>query len=257
MFTKRIAPARRLPGWVVAVVSLWIVAHFFAIGVHVLSARSGPWLVPNIGPSTAEGPPFATELSKETTRYYLQPLRMTSDYHYASNHVDSPAVYFEAKLKDDNGNVTQTLQFPAAKENAWLRHRHAVLAEGLGGDVPIPMPRGEMIPAKGQEAERVLLWYGADPKEKKLDLIEKEQHLIKDLFKDPSMQLSKPRDYTLLLARSYARYLCRKHGAASVQIVRYSRDPIMPALLFLPAEAIPPGTFDSLVSQFEEYRREN
>jgi hypothetical protein len=242
---------------VTVVVSIFVVVHFLAIGVHVLGARSGPWLVPGIGPSPAEGPPFTTDLNQRATRFYLEPLRLTGDYHYLSNRLDMPQVQFEAILRDDKGNVTQKLQFPDPKANAWVRHRQALLAEALGGDMPVMLPRGEMIPAKGKEAERITVWYPPSPDEKKLILRETEQHLVKDLIKGPDMQLSRPRDWSLIVARSYARYLCRTHGAASVTIVRNSRDPIMPAFLFLPEEAIMPGTFDTLASQFEEYRRDN
>lgn len=258
MSSTRAPLPRPLPGWVVAAVSLFVVFHFFAVTAHVLGARSGPWLVPGIGPSPAEPPPFVGEQIKlATSRFYLQPLRLASDYHYMSNRVDMPQVELEAILRDEKGNVMQTLSFPSAKDNPWVRQRHALLAEQLGGDMPVPIPRGEMIPAKGQETEKLTVWYPPSPQEKKLVLRETEQHLVKDLIKDPSMQLSRPRDWTLLAARSYARYLCRKHGAASVTLVRKSNDPIMPALLFLPDELIPPGTFDTLASQFEEYRREN
>jgi hypothetical protein len=255
MVLKRAPLARPLPGGVVVFASLFVVFHFFAINMYILAAPSGPWLVPGFGPSPALGPPFASELSKATTEYYLQPLRMAGNYHYSSNHVDMPSIVFEARLRDERGDVFKTLQFPSPKDNFWLRHRHAILAEGLGGDVPIPLPRGEMIPAQGQATQTLKLWYPADPQEKKLAIRETEQHLVKDLFKDPGMQLARPREWTLLLARSYARYLARAYGAASVQIIRNSRDPVMPALLF--GETVPPGTFETLVSQFEDYRRDN
>jgi hypothetical protein len=51
------------------------------------------------------------------------------------------------------------------------------------------------------------------------------------------------------------RHLCREHGAASAELTRLSRQPIMPVVLF--AEEPPAGTFDTLVSTFEEYRRDN
>ncbi len=247
--------SRPLPLWAVAGLSLLILFHFTAVVVHVLAASSGPWLVPGLGPSEALGPAFASQIRQVTTDYYLQPLQLASEFHYASNRVDLPHVYFEARLKDDKGDV-ETLRFPGPKDSAAVRYRYRLLAEGLGGDIPIQMPRGEMIPAKGQENEKVILWYPPEPREKRLTLIEKEPHLVKDLVKDPGMELARPRKWTLLLAQSYARYLCRKHGAVSVELSRHSRNPIMPAMLFLPEDATMPGMFDTLVSQFEEYRCE-
>jgi hypothetical protein len=70
------------------------------------------------------------------------------------------------------------------------------------------------------------------------------------------MPLSRPSAWSLILARAYARHLCREHGAASAEIVRHSRNPILPTTLFM-VDQLPPNTFQELVCSFGEYRLEN
>jgi hypothetical protein len=258
MLPKLTPLPKTLPSSIVAVLSLCVVGHFFAVGAHVLAARSGPWLVPNFfTPSMAEGPTFATMIDQTTYRYYLQPLGMTGDFSYTSDRVDQPDVYFEARLRNEHGEVVKKLRFPSPEDSVWLRQCYSLLAEGLGGDAPVPVQQMVQIPAPGQESPRIKVWNPPVPMEKKLVLLETEQHKVKSLMKDPSMQLSKPREWTLLLARSYARHLCRQEKVASVELVRYSRDPIMPVVLLMPGDRMPAGTFDTLESQFEVYHREN
>ena len=60
-------------------------------------------------------------------------------------------------------------------------------------------------------------------------------HLV-PRYRGPVVQV--PMELSLVLAHSYARYLCRAHGAASVEIVRYVRPPISYAVL-LPPHAVP------------------
>jgi hypothetical protein len=59
-----------------------------------------------------------------------------------------------------------------------------------------------------------------------------------------------PSPFSLQLARSYARYLCRHYGATSAELIRHSRRPIYPALMF---EREPtPDAFEELVCSFGE-----
>jgi hypothetical protein len=258
MQPKRPLLAKPLPGWVVVLVSLFVVFHFLALGAHVLSARTGPWLVPSMGiPSMAEPPAFAALVDQRTREYYLRPLGLIGDYTYASDRGDMPEVYIEARLRNEQGDLIKTIRLPDKTDNAWLRQRHALLALGLGGDMPVPVQQMVQIPAPGQQSPKIKLWQPAGPMEKKLVLHETEQHLVKGLMKDPTMQLSRPREWTLLLARAYARYLCGQVKAASVELVRFHRDALSPVLLVLPGDQIPPGTFDTFESQFEVYTREN
>lgn len=261
MPAKPLAP-RPLPGALLLAASLFVAFHLLAVAILALAAPSGPWPTP-FGVSQALGPPFAGRLSEVTTRYYLTPLRMTHNYHFLSNRPDAPEVAFEVKLKDADGVVRETLRFPPTREhprraesgwfddNPWLRQRYALLALALGDDEPLPPPRGEEVPAPGQRASRVKVWKMDGPNS--ASLLEVEQHLLKDVFKQQP-EVYRPRDWSLLLARAYQRHLARAHGAASVELVRFRRQAVMPALLFL--EQTPPGTFDTQTSTFEEYHRE-
>jgi hypothetical protein len=245
---------------VIWLASLAVGVHFCALVTLVLSAQSGPW-VTRFGDSPAEGPLFATRIANHIVRddqgrvvarlgllpWYLEPLRMTHNYHFTSNRLMLSEVYFEARLKDDKGTVT-TLKFPDETSNAWMRHRQTLLALGLGDDMPVQPPRGEVIPAPNQKMRTYTIWEpvkGADA----LKLREVPEHLV-----PKDRPVFRPSEWSLLLAHSYARYLCREHGAASVELIRHSRDPVIPAVMFLPEP--PPDTFNELVCSFGEYRRE-
>jgi hypothetical protein len=234
-----------LPSGLVILGSAFVVFHLLAIAVLVLSAPSGPWPTP-FGPSQAVGPPFATRVAELTTRYYLQPLKMTHNYHFLGNRPDAPELYFEVRLKDADGRLIDTLHFPSPRANAWLRHRHALLAQSLGDDEPVQPPQGEVIPAPGKKMETMRIWNPVGPNQ--FALQEVEVQLV------PKTGATRPREWSLILARSYMRHLCREHGAASAELTRYSRQAVMPGYLFL--EEAPPGTFDALASTFEEYHRE-
>jgi len=243
---RAIAP-RPLPPALIWVGSLAIVLHLFAVLMLVLAAQSGPWAT-RFGDSPAEGPMFAGKINNVLTPWYLQPLRMTANYHFLSNRLSVSEVFFEARLKDDKGNVT-TLQFPDPTGNPWVRHRQSLLAGGLGDDIPVQAPRGEVIPAPGQQMQTYTIWEPVKG-EDTLKLREVPEHLV-----PKDRPVFRPSPWTLLLAHSYARYLCREHGAVSCELIRHSKDQVLPAVMFLPEP--PPGTFDELVCSFGEYRRED
>jgi hypothetical protein len=247
MSAKRPLPPRPLPGWLILAATALVAFHLLAISVHVLAAPSGPWWVNPIGPSQALGPMFAGKIEQVTTRYYLQPLQMTHNYHFLGNRPDAPGIFVEVRLKDASGRLIDTVRFPSAKDNPWLKVRHTMLAAHLGDDEPVQAQGPEQIAAPGHKAKTVKIWEGVAPN--KTVLHDVQTHLVP---KGPPV--FKPRDWSLILARSYARNLCREYGAASAEVTRHSRPPIMPAILFL--EEAPPGTFDTLVSTFEEYHSE-
>jgi hypothetical protein len=56
---------------------------------------------------------------------------------------------------------------------------------------------------------------------------------------------------SLLLARSYARYLCRLNGAAKAEVIRHTQEPIPPAVMFMNDQP-PAGAFNELTSNFGE-----
>src|ERR1700722_435404 len=141
MSAKRPLPPRPLPRWLVPAASAVIAFHLFALLILALSAPSGPWITP-FGPSTALGPIFAGRISEVTSRYYLQPLHITHNYHFLSNRPDTTEIAFEARLKDDQGRLMETVRFPSPRDNAWLRQRHLLMAAHLGDDEPVQLPPG-------------------------------------------------------------------------------------------------------------------
>lgn len=247
MLPVRAVSARPLPRWAVLGLSGFIAFHLLAIVMLILSAPSGPWPAP-FGASQAVGPPFAGQIAEYTTRYYLKPICLTHNYHFLGNRPDMPDVFLQVRLKDDSGRTMDKMQVPSPRESAWLRYRHNLLAQGLAGDEPVEAPRGEVIPAPGQKMKKLTLWEptGATT----LELRRVPLHLV-----PKDHPVSQPSSWSLILARSYQRYLARQYGAAAVELVRHSRQPVMPAILYLPET--PHGTFDTLISTYEEYRRDN
>jgi hypothetical protein len=245
MSATQISAPRPLPIPLMVAGSVFAIVHLLAIGLYVLAAQSGPWPT-NFGmASDSPGPKFATEVSGRITYpYYLQPLRMTHNYHFNSNRPLPFAAYFEVHLKDEKGNVYQTLKFPDPKANFWVRHRQAILAQGLAEDQPVQLGT-EVIPAPGAAMPMVEIW---EPGEGGvLKLVQKPQHLV-----PRNKPVVRPTEWSKLLAQSYMRYLCNEHQATSAELVRHSREVIMPQDLFVPR----PDAFNELKSNFGEYRRE-
>ncbi len=229
-----------LPTWLLVAGSLFIVGHLLALAVAVLSASSGPWPTPD-GPGKAAPPQFAAALHRLIAPNYLQWMRMTDSYHFASNRPGAPGVYFEARLKDGSGQVFLTLTFPDAHANPAVRERQALLARALADDQPLPSPEGEKIPAPGRQVEKVPFWDSGEPRA--LKLREVPEHLL-----PRDRPLFRPSAWSLLLARSYARYLCRAHGAASAELIRHTREAIPPAALS--GQEGTPDSWNDLVADF-------
>jgi len=243
MSQQRAITPRPLPPALVWAGSAVIVFHFFAILMLVLAAQSGPWATVHFGDSPAEGPMFAAKVNNALAPWYLQPLRMTHNYHFMSNRCTMPEVFFEARIKDDKGNVI-TRRFPDPDANWWIRHRQGLLAMGLGDDIPVQTPRSEVIPAPGQKMPTLMIWTPVQG-ENHLRLQPVEQHLV-----PKDRPVFRPSPWTLLLAHTYARYLGREYGAASVELIRHSKDQVLPAVMFLPEP--PPDTYNELVCSFGE-----
>lgn len=247
MTAKRAVFTAELPRWMVLGGSGLIAFHLLALIILVLSAQSGPWPSP-FGTSPAVGPLFADRIAAYTTRYYLQPLQLTHNYHFLGNRTEMPDVFFEVRLQDESGNTITTVSIPAPRTNPWLRFRHHLLAQALAGDEPMEAPRGEMIPAPGQQMQKIKIWDSA-PGSNRMEIRAVPLHLV-----PKDHPVFRPSDWSLILARSYQRYLCRQHGAAKAELTRHSRQPLVPSLMFMPD--FPPGTFDTLNSTFEGYSRE-
>jgi hypothetical protein len=236
---------RPLPTPLIVVGSIFAVGHLLAIGVLAFAAESGPWPT-NFGmASKSPGPKFATGISKNISNpYYLTPLCMTNDYHFKSNMPAPFAAYFEVVLKNERGDVIKKLTFPDEKANFWVRHRQAILAQGLAEDQPVQTQATEVVAAPGKDVGKVEFW---DMVDGDLRLKSVETHLV-----PKDRQVMKPSEWSMLLAHSYMRHLCKEHKAASAELVRISRGLIMPMDLFMSR----PDAMKQLSSHFGEYRRE-
>jgi hypothetical protein len=234
-----------LPRWLSVTVSLVVAGHLSAILVLVLAAPSGPWPTA-FGSSLAVGPTFALTAGNAATRYYLTPLKMTHNYHFMRNRPGLPGVFFEVRLKDAGGAVIRTVRCPDPNAPFWVRHRQSILAQGLADDQPVPARAGEVIPAPNQPVRTVQILDRVDNHTLALKTV--PEHLV-----PRDRQVYRPSDWSLILARSYMRYLCREHGAASAELIRHTRDPTLPAMLFL--DNPPADTFQELITYFGEINR--
>jgi hypothetical protein len=227
---------------VIALASMWLVFHWLAILANVMAARTGPWSGESgFGPP----PPFAVELfmapepSPQVRRLrplrdYLAALKLLHNYHFVED-VRSARVRVEARLLDANGAEIATLTLPDPQANAAVRHRQLMLMQGLAEDQLIEPPPGEYIPPPNQPPPTVEYWNIGPERTGVLGRI--EQHLIRDVMNRRETDLYAPTPWAMLLSRSYARYLSRKHGAAAVEIFRHTREHISPELLERPPES--------------------
>jgi hypothetical protein len=237
--------ARPLPRWLLALGSVLIIGHLAALFLLALSPASGPWTT-SFGTGMAQPPAFARQLGSFTTDRYLGPLKMTHNYHFITNRPAVPGVFFEVRLRDEKGYPLQTVSFPQKDAPFAVRHRQILLARGLADDQPVE-PRGsEVIPAPNQRVQTVDIWDGAG--EWSLVIRSVPEHLVpRDR---PVMQ---PSPWSRVLARSYVRYLCRQHGAASGELIRHTREPLSP--LLANGEEPPASAFAELASNFGETKR--
>ncbi|MCB9937365.1 MAG: hypothetical protein H6823_03930 [Planctomycetaceae bacterium] len=232
-----------LPAWVVGLGSVAIACHLLAVVIVVLAAPSGPW--PTDGGSTLSTPPqFAYSLNNLAPSKYLQSLGMMNHYHFFSNRPAVPGVSFEVRLKDESGKVFSTVRFPEAGASFSVRHRQSLLARSLADDQPIEPPQGEVIPAANRSVPTAQIWETRAAQE--LILMTVPEHLI-----PRDRPVSRPSEQSLLLARSYARYLCRRHGATRAEVIRHTQEPIPPAVMFIAGPPLADAA-GKLISNFGE-----
>ena len=235
---------RELPTWQLAFGSLAIGGHFLAVLAMILAAPSGPWPSAD-GGNHSTPPQFAYSLNNLFPASYLQSLGMADDYHFIGNNPAQVGVSIELRLEDADGRPLTTLTLPDAEGNWWVRHRQSVLARGLADDIPVSPPEGEMVPAPNQTLPGMPIWELAQGGG--LELHNVPEHLI-----PRERPVFRPSEKSLLLARAYARYACRTHGAVHVEIVRRTQEPIPPAVMFL--EGPPPSeAAGELISSFGEF----
>jgi hypothetical protein len=236
------APARPLPRGLILLGSAALACHLCAVGLLVLAAPSGPWPT-SFGTSMALEPQFALTLGNPVTRHYLMPLKMSHNYHFATNRPGVPRAFFEVRLKDEAGKPIKTVRLPDARANFWVRHRQGLLAQWLADDRPVQARPGEAIAPPDQEVRRVEIWDTAPDRTLRLRAV--PEHLV-----PRDRAVMRPSQWSLVLARSYVRYLCREHGAASGELIRHTREPVLPAVLFL--DEPPADAFEELISNFGE-----
>jgi hypothetical protein len=210
----------------------------------VLAAPSGPW--PSDEGGTLSTPPqFAYSLNNLIPAEYLNVVGMTDNYHFLGNRPAMPGVSFEVRLSDESGNDLGSVKFPEANRNFWVRHRQSLLADGLADDQPVEPPQGEMIAAPNRPAPTTQIWEVA--RDGRLELRRVPQHLV-----PRDRPVFRPSERSLLLARSYARYMCRTHGAAKAELIRHTSEPITPAVMFTNGPP-PAAAFNELISSFGEF----
>lgn len=229
MTPKGFQPARSLPPKIKILATAVIGFHLLALGVAALAAGSRPWPVTSLGQSHALPPQFAFMLSQVTTQYYLEPLCLANDYHFASNQTMNPTITLEARLFDKNGNREKTLKFPDPEANTWVQNQQRMMTQILGPDPPFqPDPGlGVFIQPPGRKPQRITFWLMEGPRT--VGLYQADRHVMRRI--GPSLQV--PSEGTLILVRSYYRFLKKQYPeAAKIELVRCSRDPVMPHLMF-------------------------
>ncbi len=231
-----------VPAGLIVVGSGLIAFHLIAVIFAALTAPSGPWPMMQ-GSDMVRPPQFAYSITTNYLMpYYLRFIKMPHHYHFATNRPGVPDTYMEVRLKDAAGETIGTLRYPEKTANPWIRHRQAQLAMGLAMDEMVAPPQSEVIPAPNQEPPKVTIWQPMkDPQT--LHLETTPQHLI-----PRNGMVMRPSDLSMLFARSYARFLCRTHGAASAEIIRHHKDPIPAAILFM--DNVQANNFDEVSSTF-------
>src|SRR5262245_9435608 len=234
-------PNGALPRWLTRLLSAVIVFHLSTLFIKVLAAPSGPWLTAE-GPGMATPPQLAFTLHDQVARPYLKPLKLTHNYHFPTNRSVTPRARLVVRLYDQAGEVVETLQFPDPKACFAVRHRQELLTRWLVDDQPVQPAPGAFIPAPGQAPPTVPIWdLGSEPRYLRVQRV--PEHLV-----PRDRPVMRPSEWSLLLIRSYARYVCRTHGAAAVEVVRHSREPIPPMVL-TSRDARADG-FEELVSNY-------
>jgi hypothetical protein len=221
--------------------SVAILFHFSAVIVHALAAPSGPWPTMD-GMNLADPPSFTQSLDESLVQSYLKPLKLTHNYHFLGNRPIAPGVYLEVKLKDAKGEPLMTVRFPDPNANAWVRYMQELFAQGLVPDQPLPPLQGEAVPAPNQQVRIVPIWDHV-PNGESLQMRRMPEHLI-----PRNRPVYSPTEWSLVLVNSYARYLCRKHVAASAEVIRHSREAIAPSALVTGNP--PPMAFTDLIASY-------
>src|SRR5262249_30264399 len=103
----------------------------------------------------------------------------------------------------------------------------------------------ELIAAPGGEVPKTQYWR---LEKGKLELV------TVDVNKVPlTPPVSGPTDMSFMLARAYARHLCRTHGAEKAEVLRHHQNAIRPFVLH--ADNVQARDFEEIVSNYGEFSR--
>jgi hypothetical protein len=243
MAQEPVFPKGTPPRWLLVAASVVILFHLTAIAVAVLDAPSGPWLTPR-GPNLVPGPAFVESIREPTTYVHTQFLKMAPTFRFDSSYPNLPHAFLEVRLRRQKGDEPfATHRIPDPKANLWVRHRQELLARGLVVDPLVSPPAGDVIPAPGQKPRILKIWEES-PQDRMLKIREVPEHLL-----PRDRQVQRPAEWSLLLVRSFGRYLGRRFGAEYVEIIRHHRDPL-PPMAFSSRESPPP--VQDLVASYGE-----
>jgi hypothetical protein len=233
------------PGWLVWAGSVLIVAHFGAVGIRSLAAPTGPWAAEESA-AMAEPPQFLATLDRLVTPTYLRALKMTYLYRYQEHFPALPGVSFEIELRDDAGKSIGAYSFPDPKASFAVRYRQSLVARTLADDQPVQPPVQEAIPAPDRKPRKVRILEIVRPGFLKMRTV--SEHLV-----PRDRPVSAPSDWSLIVASSICRHLCRTKGARTADFIRHTREAVAPSLL-LADEALP-ERFAELTADFGELSR--
>lgn len=236
----------RWPGWLQWMVSVVLLAHFAAVLIAVLAVPSGPWPTAE-GMGMQDAPRFALAFT-ELAAPYLAALKLEHNFHFEENRVtnqlgNGSLAYVEVKLKDAGGHEIRTARLPDPAANGIVRHYQQRLVDALNSDQAVEPPPGERIPAPNQPVATVRIWEAEEGKPSHVGTI--AEHLI-----PRDRPVFGPSSWSLIVARSLARYFGRSEGAATCEIIRHSKPFIPPDVLFDSNASA--DDFNELVANFGE-----
>jgi hypothetical protein len=169
-------------------------------------------------------PPAVASANDGLAQPYLRAVKLTHNYHFASNRVGNPDAYLVVHLEDGDGKHLRTVCVPDPNAPPYVQRRQALLLRFLVDDQPVQPPTSERIYPPGQTPPRLSIWEMNEPG--RLHLAE-----IAEMEVPRNRPVFRPSDWSLIVVRSCARHLCRVHGAERAHVVRYSRDAVHPSIL--------------------------
>ena len=212
------------PTWAMALGSVPIAIHLLLAFIMTLNVPSGPWAMANGGSSTVLSPPFVLLFGSSVASPYQNILMCNSTFKFGSLRQEQPEVAFEALLKDDKGTITRKISYPDPEAPSSIRYRQMRLAQQLGNDEPLPPQQGVIIAAPGKQLPTMLWWKSDGERREVLKQDDPNAVPRNQTFMQPSVS-------QMIAAKSYSRYLTRKHGTAKVELTRLFYDPIYPMVL--------------------------